>query len=446
MAQLPAEFITSIENIVQASGELIHSLDGPSPVSIRFNSRKGAFTRHDPIPWCTTGTYLAERPVFTLDPSLHAGKYYVQEASSMFLEQVWRTVVKNQTGLKILDLSAAPGGKSTHLLDLMHDDDLLVSNEVIRSRASILAENIQKWGRSNVVVTNSDPQVFSRLVNFFDIIVIDAPCSGEGMFRKDPASIAEWSPAHVELCASRQRRIIEDVWPALKKDGVLIYSTCTYNEKENEQNLNWLMANEGAVPIPIECDLQWGIEQSMLHNAIGYRFYPHRIRGEGFFIAALRKETGEEQHIKSKRKLETTSKNISGRLREWLHGEMSLFTHQEFIFAFPSAWQHELEVLSDHLHIISAGTATATPKHDKLIPEHALALATILRQEQFPVVDVTYDEAIRFLRKDTLHFQSSGTGFHLIRYEGNGIGWANILPNRTNNLYPQEWRIRMSGH
>ncbi|HEX8060200.1 MAG TPA: RsmB/NOP family class I SAM-dependent RNA methyltransferase, partial [Cyclobacteriaceae bacterium] len=254
--------------------------------SIRINRLKKPNLAGEHVSWCSTGIYLPERPVFTLDPNFHAGAYYVQEASSMFLEQAVKSSVDLSKPLRVLDLCAAPGGKSTHLLQLISNESLLVSNEVIRSRAMILSENIQKWGKSNVIVTNNDPKDFTELNGYFDLIVVDAPCSGEGLFRKDEDAMQEWSDENVNLCSLRQRRILADVWPALKENGVLIYCTCTYNEAENENNLKWLSEQKDIELI----DLPHfpGVEKTT-----GYRFMPHKVKGEGFFIAAVRKKSQE---------------------------------------------------------------------------------------------------------------------------------------------------------
>ena len=181
-------------------------------------------------------------------------------------------VLGRRTGLRVLDLCAAPGGKTTQLLSHLDDTSLLVANEVMASRATVLAENVARWGRSNVAVTASDPSVFASLSGFFHVAVVDAPCSGEGMFRKDERAVAEWSPAAVRLCAARQRRILADVWPALAPGGLLIYSTCTFNRMENEDNVAWICAEKGASCL------------EMRH------FYPGEDRGEGFFAALLQKE------------------------------------------------------------------------------------------------------------------------------------------------------------
>ena len=232
------------------------------PVSIRLNPRKPREQDFQgPVPWSLYGRYLAQRPSFTFDPAFHAGAYYVQEASSMFLEQAFLQIGGSTEELIVLDLCAAPGGKSTHLLSLMSSDSVLVSNEVIRSRASILSENIQKWGHHNAVVTSSDPQYFTALDSLFDIVVVDAPCSGEGLFRKDPAAIGSWSPENIALCARRQQRILEDVWPAIKSGGYLIYATCTYNQQENEENLSWLLSRGDAESVAIRINPGWNVTE-----------------------------------------------------------------------------------------------------------------------------------------------------------------------------------------
>jgi 16S rRNA C967 or C1407 C5-methylase (RsmB/RsmF family) len=246
--ELPKSFVERMQGqLGQAYTRFEQALQEPAPVSIRLNRRKLPITPLlNPVPWTDSGHYLPERPLFTLDPRLHAGAYYVQEASSMFLEQALRQTVELSQPLQVLDLCGAPGGKSTHIASLLTEDSLLVANEVIRSRASILAENVTKWGSGNVLVTSNDPRDFGRLPAFFDVMVVDAPCSGEGMFRKDVQAIQEWSEENVKLCAQRQQRILLDVWEALKPGGTFIYSTCTWNEAENECNMAWLAEQENA--------------------------------------------------------------------------------------------------------------------------------------------------------------------------------------------------------
>ena len=304
---LPIDFITRTRALLGNEFDSFEAaLQADVPVSIRINEKKGApipaaDTPDNRVAWCDTGYYLPERLSFTFDPLFHAGAYYVQEASSMFLEQVIRSHVK--TPVRCLDLCAAPGGKSTHLAACLPEGSLLVSNEVIRSRSHILAENIAKWGNPNCVVTNNDPKEIGRLTHFFDVIVADVPCSGEGMFRKDTDSTGEWSIANVALCAGRGRRIIHDIWNALKPGGLLIYSTCTYNTEEDEENVHHITEELGAeaLPIPAVKD-EWQITGPLKYNHPVYRFFPHKTKGEGFFLAALRKADGEAEEIRFKNK------------------------------------------------------------------------------------------------------------------------------------------------
>jgi 16S rRNA C967 or C1407 C5-methylase (RsmB/RsmF family) len=300
----PGDFIERIRTQDYIDSEsLLKALDEPSPVSIRLNRGKWNKipTGSEPVPWCRSGYYLPSRPSFTLDPLFHSGCYYPQEASSMFLEEVFLQVTQGRKNMRVLDLCAAPGGKSTHLSDLAGEDSLLISNEVIRSRASVLAETITKWGASNVIVTQNDPSAFSRLEGYFDIILADAPCSGEGMFRSRVA-VDEWSAANTALCAERQKRIIQDVWPSLKENGILIYSTCTFNPGENEQNIRWLTEKNNAESIAVDITGFNDIVPINYEGIHGYGFHPGKIKGEGFFISAIRKKEKQNEVIVRTRK------------------------------------------------------------------------------------------------------------------------------------------------
>lgn len=444
---LPNAFESKMKSTLgHAWADFVSAHDQPAPVSIRFNPNKDKLPVGIKIPWSNFGLYLSTRPVFTLDPDLHAGKYYVQEASSMFLEEAIKQTIDLNQSLRVLDLCAAPGGKSTHLLSLINENSLLISNEVIRSRAQILSENIQKWGHSNTLVTNSDPEVFQKLSGYFDVIVVDAPCSGEGLFRKDPQAAAEWSEENVALCSQRQRRILSDVWPSLKKNGILIYSTCTYNEQENEKNMNWLAENQGAEFIELKLETAWNIEKISLGKAIGYRFFPHKVTGEGFFISALRKIDSEpEVKIRSGRNFTEASKKITAQLHSWSnHPEnLKIINQQDLLIQIPAELYDEMNFISTQVHVVSKGTAVAEVKHEKLIPQHAKALAIDLNRTNFPAFDLSLDQALTYLRKDNLHVSEGERGFALVTYKGTPLGWINHLGNRINNLYPASWRIRM---
>lgn len=445
---LPKEFEESLHAVLgNAVPDFINSLQQPSPVSIRINPHKNSSTITHPVTWTSFGAYLNERPKFTLDPTFHAGAYYVQEASSMFVEQALKQTVDLSQNLRVLDVSAAPGGKSTHLLSLLSSESLLVSNEVIRSRASVLAENIQKWGHSNVLVTTNDPEDFTKLIGFFDVLLVDAPCSGEGLFRKDPEAVHEWSPENVALCARRQRRILADLWPALKENGILIYSTCTYNRHENEENMQWLREQHDAESVQLNIDNAWGIDAVHEHGIHGYHFYPHRVKGEGFFLSVIRK-TAVQQAItlKSKRAFTPPVRKIDDQLRAWTTlPDPRFFTWNDVAYVLPGPIFKDAEFLLSQLKFVQAGTALATIRHDKLIPEHAAALCVNLNRDHFPAWEVSEEDSLRYLRKETLAVTGQPKGHTLITYRGLPLGWANVLDNRMNNLYPAAWRIRMAG-
>jgi 16S rRNA C967 or C1407 C5-methylase (RsmB/RsmF family)/NOL1/NOP2/fmu family ribosome biogenesis protein len=418
--------------------DFLQSLEKPSPVSTRLNPRKKSpFGNTPPVPWCRDGRYLDQRPSFTLDPHLHGGGYYVQEASSMFIEQALTQTIDLAQPLRVLDLCAAPGGKSTHLLSLLSADSLLVSNEAIRSRATVLAENIQKWGHANVIVTNNDPTAFSSLTGYFDVILIDAPCSGEGLFRKDPDAIAEWSPDSVALCSARQRRIVEDALPALKEGGLLIYCTCTYNESENESNLRWLASNQQLEFISLQHTE--GIQEVNESVINGYHFFPHRIVGEGFFISVMRKtEATETLHQRRDKRGESKVA-----MPDWLKGDFIATKHNDLVIALPHSSASDMLWLAQQLNIVTRGIALCTEKHGKLIPEHAAALSVDLDHSKFPLLDLTRDQALQYLRKDVLTIDDAPKGFCLVRFEDTALGWVNVLDRRINNLYPSGWRVRL---
>lgn len=418
-----------------------------APVSIRVNPAKELEPGSQKPGWSDFGRYLDERPVFTLDPLFHAGAYYVQEASSMFLEQVLKQTVDLSQPLIVLDLSAAPGGKSTHLLSLLSAKSLLISNEVIRSRCNILSENIQKWGYPNVIVSNNDPSDFTKLSGVFDVIVVDAPCSGEGLFRKSPEAMGEWSEDNVALCSARQRRILHDIWPALKQDGVLIYSTCTYNEEENEKNLLAFSKEKSLQSLKVDVDEWNGIQEIRTGEIFGYQLMPHRVRGEGFFIAAAKKKEETEMFsFKTKKVLGSPASKSMDVLRSWIKNsqEYKFVLHQDLIFAFPDRHQKMLEMALSNLRVAYAGVNLATVKHEKLVPEHALAVSTILDADTFPRYEVDREMALRYLRRETIMIPGAVKGIGLVTFQNTPVGWVNVLDNRVNNMYPQEWRIRMS--
>ena len=422
------------------------------------------------VPWTSGTYYLAERPNFAQQPLFNAGLYYVQDPSCTYLESVWRTLYGTsaansspQAPKRVLDLCAAPGGKSTHLADLMNERGLLVSNEVISSRAATLAENMAKWGVATSVVTNSDPSAFSKLQNLFDLILVDAPCSGEGMFRKNPDAIGEWSLNNVKLCAQRQRRILNDIWPALRQGGYLIYSTCTFNHLENADNVQYIVEELGAEVIPL-APQEWELLRSCGVEAVeegkaaslGYQFLPGLARGEGQFFAILRKRAAEE--TASGRDAAAAGRDAAGAFAP----ERELRWHKEIkgdlLKLLPEQLVPEIKLLSKHLKIVSSGRAVATMLASKrggvaLVPHADLALSlhigTILdylrENYKFKVerVELPLEQIQAFLAKEPLLLPDAPTGYLLLTYKGAGVGFVKNLGNRCNSLLPNARRIKM---
>jgi 16S rRNA C967 or C1407 C5-methylase (RsmB/RsmF family)/NOL1/NOP2/fmu family ribosome biogenesis protein len=430
--KLPAAFISRTRALLGSEWEAFEqALMEESPTSIRLNPVKSAtdllnsFLETQAVPWASNAYYLPVRPSFTFDPLFHAGCYYVQEASSMFLEQIIRKQVSKP--VKVLDLCAAPGGKSTQLVSVLPEGSLLVANEIIRSRAYVLAENLVKWGNPNVLITNNDPSTIGQCNAFFDVIVADVPCSGEGMFRKDAGAIDEWSIHTVQLCAERQKRIIADVWPALKSGGLLVYSTCTYNREENEDAIAWICRELGA-EIAEE----------------PHRFMPHRTKGEGFFIAAVRKN-GKNETMSGNRKTVKPIK-IPPELKNWLlhWDDFSVFSEKNSFTAVPSNHSEDYNFLKNRLKIISAGVPSGEIKGKDFIPAHALSMSCSFASSAFPKWELNKENALKYLRKEALQEIAPDLpkGYILITYLNFPLGFIKNIGNRGNNLYPQEWRIR----
>ena len=431
-----------------AAFEAAHAQEG-SITSIRINPAKpeGMDTStSERVPWCDTGFYLPKRPVFTLDPLFHAGCYYVQEASSMFIAHAIKALALDKEPLVALDLCAAPGGKSTLLQTYLHPDSLLIANELIKTRVNILAENLVRWGGTTAVVTNNDPSAFSRLPGYVDFMLVDAPCSGSGLFRKDRGAIDEWSEAAVQLCSERQQRILADSLPALKTGGVLLYSTCSFSAEENEQIADWLCDTQGMAPLDIPVDNEWGIEQtrSDKYACPGYRFYPHKLRGEGFFLAAFRKKA--EQPSFDQRKVKTERQpTLPKELANWISRSENLvtFTVGDDLFVFPKEREADLRILQRMLYLRNAGTRVGRLAKGDLIPSHDLALSRLLRPD-LPALALDKEHALEYLRKGSLPLSVNPqglTGWALATYQDAPLGWMKLLPNRINNYYPKEWRI-----
>jgi 16S rRNA C967 or C1407 C5-methylase (RsmB/RsmF family)/NOL1/NOP2/fmu family ribosome biogenesis protein len=443
----PLAFIEHIQNTSGFDKSAFEAAHQASvPVSIRYNPNKKIQIDEtaECVPWTSEGYYLKERPSFVLDPLWHAGVYYVQEASSMLLEQAVRQTTDLNENIKVLDLCAAPGGKSTLLQSIITKDSLLVSNEVIQTRVSILRENMIKWGGMNVVVTHNDPADFSAVEGFFDLMVVDAPCSGSGLFRKDPEAMDEWSLANVKLCAERQKRILADAWLALKEEGILIYSTCSYSAMENEEMVDWFLKTFDVATVSLTLDASWGVlEVVSSGGGYGYRCWPDRVKGEGFFMAIFKKrENADLFHAKGK-------KSFTPLLKEKNIAEEFIKTDQEiewimqgkYLTAVHKSHHTDICFLIECLRVRYAGVEAGEVMHNNFMPEHSLALAADV-SPKILMTELHKEQAVSFLRKDNMVGLSLPKGIHLMGYQGRGIGWIKSLGNRINNYYPKDWRIR----
>lgn len=456
---LPNDFVEQICSLLgkAEADALCHAIEQTeSPISLRYNILKlpdnlDALER-DKVPWCSTGVYLQERPKFTYDPLFHAGCYYVQEASSMFVEQAWKRISEDIRPHRVLDLCAAPGGKSTLWRSLLPNGTLLVANEPMRQRAQVLSENIIKWGHPDTVITQAFPEDFNNLCGFFDIIAADVPCSGEGMFRKDADAIEEWSMDAVEACATRQWNIIMSIWPALREGGYMVYSTCTYNCTEDEDIVWRICEDLGAEIIPININNDWKVVGDMTGREMPvYHFFPHRTEGEGFFLALLRKTASNPIHKEKKNrkgKQQRFKGNVQGctAVSNWLKDSSKykfIRPNAPYIVAVRETLLEDVERVTSTVRTLSVGILLAEEKGHKLIPQHALAMSADLSPTAFPQIEISLKQSLSYLRHEAIILPSEmPRGYAIVTYHGYPLGFVNNLGNRANNLYPQEWRIR----
>ncbi|MDF2156387.1 tRNA/rRNA cytosine-C5-methylase [Algoriphagus sp. CAU 1675] len=454
--QLPPAFEKQMIHLLgeEEYEEFRNAIDQEPRTSIRINPFKQFSLpgNTERIPWSVNGYFLEERPSFTLDPAFHAGAYYVQEASSMFIEHILRSH-EIPKGL-YLDLAAAPGGKSTLLASYLGADGFLVANEVIQARAQVLKENIIKWGLGNTLVSNNDPEHFEPLEGFFDLVLVDAPCSGEGMFRKDPQAREEWSPDHVNLCSLRQKRIMDKAGALVKAGGYLIYSTCTFNESENEEMIRFLTEEFSYEPVRIDLDPSWKIRETQTQTEegifYGYRFYPHRVAGEGFFITVLKRpedayssepgKTKEFKHPFLKAQSQRESQDLDSEIG--LDGNGQYYMLNDSYFRIDSQWKAYFEKLSQHLSIRYFGVELGKKQKMDWIPSHEWALS-ILPKKGFLKFELNKEQALEFLRKNDLELSGLPLGWVMVTYQNLPLGWVKNLGNRVNNYYPKEWRIRL---
>ncbi len=415
---LKPEFIASLKEIEGLDVEaLVESLGVRPETGIRINRRKlddPAVLGYDglqPVSWCGSGFYLPDRPVFTLNPLFHAGLFYVQEASSMIHETiVGRVFPMLPPSPRVLDLCAAPGGKTTAAMNALPDTATVIANEIMPKRAKILRENLMKWGFPGTVVTSVDTGVFASVGPIFDLVIADAPCSGEGMMRKDETAAAQWTEGLVAACETLQRKILADAVEALAPGGILIYSTCTFNTRENEGNLRFAMENLGLEAVDLKLPPEWGISPQASGPYPALRFMPHVTRGEGLFAAVMRKPGAAPAG-----KIQAVSR-LKASLRPLMDG-------------IPR-------------------TETLRPKRDGKkegieIPRSEWALAYDFPRNRYPEAEVDEAAALSYLRHESMVLPA-GTprGFVVITYKGYPLGFVKNLGTRANNLYPAEWKIR----
>ena len=408
--------------------------------SIRLNPKKTIqkYSELPPIPWHENGKFLPENQMFITDPLWHAGAYYVQEPSSMILGEIFRQLFPESKPKRALDLCAAPGGKSTLLQSLLDENSVLIANEVIKPRAQILKENHIRLGISeNLIITQNDPKQFSALDEFFDYIQVDAPCSGEGMFRKDEIALREWSEANCQLCSERSKRILADSIPSLAKDGYLVYSTCTFNPKENEELVSWACEEFDLRSIKFDFPENWGISEVGYNGEFGYYFYPHKVEGEGLYVSVMKKNSG--YGILN---LPDSKKGKSILIPELIESEKIIQEKEKIIYETDEL-RNVKSFISNILNIVYSGIELGELKGKDFIPTQALA-SFYKHLHIFPEVEIDQKKALEFLRGNDpdLDLDLDKKGIYLLTYENLGLGFVKFIGNRSNNYYPKPWRIK----
>lgn len=428
---------------------LIAAHQNAAPTSIRLHPQKGAVYATEglqEVPWCTHAYYLPERPVFTLDPLFHAGAYYVQEASSMFLDQLLQQYFIQDRPLKCLDLCAAPGGKSTLWASRLTDESLLICNEVVRQRAQVLEDNIHHWAQANVWVCADTPERIGALSGYFDWILVDAPCSGSGLIRRDPEALNHWSEANVLMCQKRQEEILNAIMPALKEDGFLIYATCSYSQEENELMLDYLKTHYQMESLKIKLDNAWGIVEtrSPQYQCYGYRLGPNQLEGEGLFMALLqKKEATVPSTFKALKVAKAQPQHTMLPKLEMPLPYCLISDSQQQYSALYQCHQQDAMILEKHLFFRKRGIALGQVLAKDFIPAHELALYPAVAAA-YPNLELSLEEALLFLKKESISVDTAQTkSWYRICYKGLGLGWVKHLGNRVNNYLPKHWKIRM---
>lgn len=452
--ELPIDFIHQMGNILDENelAAFISSVTSTVSVTgIRFNPLKASGLNESGavIPWTQRGFTLEHRPNFTLDPSFHAGAYYVQDPSSMFVEWVAKKLLASSQKPYILDLAAAPGGKSTILAEIASEKNgFLLANEVIKSRVPILKQNLAKWGYANVFVSSFEVPIFSSLPPVFDFILLDAPCSGEGLFRKDTRARDEWSLEHVNHCSSRQKRILSPIPTLLKEGGFLVYSTCTYNTQENDDQISWLCHTFSLEIVPMEVPPQWGLVST---EKGGFQCFPHKVKGEGFYLAILQKINSSKKNtfieqVKRNVKMPRKRINFPDALSAFLKKDNQLVGVQDNsgnYYGIPENLFEEFNLISQYLPFIDPILLLGAAKGNDFIPEQELALSTYVNEE-VPHWELERLEALLYLKKEVSHGAPPNVGWGKMSYNGLSLGWYKAMGHRYNNYFPKHWRIIMS--
>ena len=452
MRALPVAFTERMRKQLGAeeAERLFEALDSVSPVAVRLNPAKcgeeGVWSEGEVIEWSANGRKLKERPSFTLDTAFHAGAYYVQEAASQFIDYIISG--EELQGKRVLDMCAAPGGKSTIYSTAVGIDGLVVANEYVRTRANVLADNVRKWGMGNVLVTNNAPEHIAQFEGWFDLVAVDAPCSGEGMFRKEEVAREDWSEDAVKMCAARQLSIVREAWQSLKEGGLFIYSTCTFNDDEDEGVLESFIDEMGEVFEPsrkIEVDEKWGVVVGEVGAFQTFRFFPHKTDSEGLFVAVARKAESATQRTPKARKkvMQEVDKTSRKELSRWLQ-ESDKYTYAmvaDTIYAYRTEQFKAVQALSEGLTAIYSGVAMGQIFKGKLKPDWALSQYVDLERKAVAVVELTEEDALNYLRKRDIAVGDMVDGMNLVTHNGCALGFAKRVGMRSNNLYPNSLKI-----
>ncbi len=452
MRALPVAFTERMRKQLGAeeAERLFAALDSVSPVAVRLNPAKcgdeGVWSDGEVIEWSANGRKLKERPSFTLDTAFHAGAYYVQEAASQFIDYIISG--EELQGKRVLDMCAAPGGKSTIYSTAVGIDGLVVANEYVRTRANVLADNVRKWGMGNVLVTNNAPEHIAQFEGWFDLVAVDAPCSGEGMFRKEEVAREDWSEDAVKMCAARQLSIVREAWQSLKEGGLFIYSTCTFNDDEDEGVLESFIDEMGEVFEPsrkIEVDEKWGVVVGEVGVFQTFRFFPHKTDSEGLFVAVARKAESATQRTPKARKkvMQEVDKTSRKELSRWLQ-ESDKYTYAmvaDTIYAYRTEQFKAVQALSEGLTAIYSGVAMGQIFKGKLKPDWALSQYVDLERKAVAVVELTEEDALNYLRKRDIAVGDMVDGMNLVTHNGRALGFAKRVGARCNNLYPNSLKI-----